>query len=57
MKQYTSRFGIGDPVMAQTLPAKVVAVTFTATVVLYEVEFESGGAHSTVDAADVSARE
>lgn len=57
MRQYTSRFGIGDPVVAQTLPAKVVAITFTAFAVLYEVEFESGGAHSTVDASEVNAPE
>ena len=57
MKQYTATHGIGDPVIAQTLPAKVVAVTFTADACLYEVEFESGGAHATVEASEVKSRE
>jgi len=52
--RFTSQYAIGDTVTAQTLPAKVVAVTFTAVAVLYEVEFASGGAHSTVDASEVT---
>jgi hypothetical protein len=53
VKQFQSEHGIGDPVIAQTLPAKVVAVTFTADVVLYEVAFDSGGAHATVEPSEV----
>ena len=57
MKSHQSEYGVGDPIIAQTLRAKVVAVTFTAGAVLYEVEFESGGAHSTVEASEVKTRE
>ena len=57
MKSFQSEHGIGDPIIAQTLRAKVVAVTFTVNTVLYEVEFESGGAHSTVEASEVKTRE
>ena len=57
MRLYQAVYAIGDPVIAQTLPAKVIAITFTADACLYEVEFESGGAHATVEASEVKTRE
>jgi len=52
MNTYQSRYAIGERVIAMGSPGKVIAITFTVHAVLYLIEFDAGGAHSTVDGGE-----
>jgi hypothetical protein len=51
---FLSNFGIGDRVNVIGLPATVLSVTFTKDRVLYDVEFDNGGAKGRHESSEVA---
>jgi hypothetical protein len=51
---FLCNFGIGQKVHVLGLPATVLSVTFTKDRVLYDVEFDNGGAKGRHESSEVA---